>query len=188
MMNSIKGTLIWWRKMAGVVNRPLPFFCWQADARIKIIKLFYYFSLPSCQQSSILSTENNPYKIWKKGGPPNVRNQLVELQTWQNPCQFCIIWSFLNQLVKWVKKFWKHNKIVKNAGVAQLVEHLTRNEKVTCSSHATSSKTPSGFCQRGFLLPIWSTMVNRTFWRYIFKNWPLALPSGRGIMSPPKRK
>ena len=28
----------------------------------------------------------------------------------------------------------------KIAGVAQLVEHLTRNEKVTCSSHATSSK------------------------------------------------
>ena len=26
------------------------------------------------------------------------------------------------------------------AGVAQSVEHLTRNEKVTCSSHATSSK------------------------------------------------
>ena len=36
------------------------------------------------------------------------------------------------------------------AGVAQSVEHLTRNEKVTCSSHATSSKTSlapvSGAC------------------------------------------
>lgn len=26
------------------------------------------------------------------------------------------------------------------AGVAQLVEHFTRNEKVTCSSHATGSR------------------------------------------------
>ena len=24
-----------------------------------------------------MSTENNPYKIWEKGGPPNVRNAQV---------------------------------------------------------------------------------------------------------------
>ena len=33
------------------------------------------------------------------------------------------------------------------AGVAQSVEHLTRNEKVTCSSHATSSKASVQFGQ-----------------------------------------
>ena len=30
---------------------------------------------------------------------------------------------------------------INNAGVAQLVVHLIRNQKVTCSSHATSSMT-----------------------------------------------
>ena len=36
--------------------------------------------------------------------------------------------------------FFRLKNNPKNAGVAQSVEHLTRNEKVTCSSHATSSK------------------------------------------------
>ncbi len=35
--------------------------------------------------------------------------------------------------------------VLNDAGVAQSVEHLTRNEKVTCSSHATSSTVKDAF-------------------------------------------
>lgn len=45
-------------------------------------------------------------------------------------------------------------QICKNglAGVAQLVEHLTRNEKVACSSHVTSSKKKDTLCVSFFLV------------------------------------
>ena len=54
------------------------------------------------------------------------------------------------------------------AGVAQLVEHLTRNEKVTCSSHATSSIT---FFERTSLIDIVSI---RDVW-FIHRSKPLIL-------------
>ena len=46
----------------------------------------------------------------------------------------------------------KSSNFIKIAGVAQQVEHLTRNEKVTCSNHATSSIKKSVSCGCGFLL------------------------------------
>ena len=38
-----------------------------------------------------------------------------------------------------------------DAGIAQSVEHFTRNEGVVCSSHITSSIKPALQCKAGFL-------------------------------------
>ena len=39
----------------------------------------------------------------------------------------------------------RYNKLAYDASVAQSVVHLTRNEKVACSSHVTSSIKTPGF-------------------------------------------
>ena len=47
-----------------------------------------------------------------------------------------------------------------NASVAQSVVHLTRNEKVACSSQVTSSiKTPDFFWKSGVFLTFWHSKI-----------------------------
>lgn len=68
-----------------------------------------------------------------------------------------------------------YNKRACDASVAQSVVHLTRNEKVACSSQVTSSTKTAGFSEKSaVLLTFWgglkaSQIGLALIWRYFFE-------------------
>lgn len=68
-----------------------------------------------------------------------------------------------------------YNKRACDASVAQSVVHLTRNEKVACSSQVTSSrKTPGFLVKPGVFITFWgglkaSQIGLALIWRYFFE-------------------
>lgn len=68
-----------------------------------------------------------------------------------------------------------YNKRACDASVAQSVVHLTRNEKVACSSQVTSSSKTAGFnAKSAVLLTFWgglkaSQIGLALIWRYFFE-------------------
>ncbi len=70
-----------------------------------------------------------------------------------------------------------YNKRACDASVAQSVVHLTRNEKVACSSQVTSSSKTAGFSEKSaVLLTFWgdlkaSQIGLALIWRYFFEGF-----------------
>ena len=89
--------------------------------------------MASCQQNRILSTENNPYKIWEKGGPPNVRNQQVaeHQESWNALKTLCFLETVAAPKTDFVSCLClipeKMGCLSLYAGIAQSVERRTRN-------------------------------------------------------------
>lgn len=70
-----------------------------------------------------------------------------------------------------------YNKRACDASVAQSVVHLTRNEKVACSSQVTSSSKTAGFnAKSAVLLTFWGGLEGpkiglALIWRYFFEGF-----------------
>ena len=99
--------------------------------------------------------------------------------------EFCPVACRKENSIDFSKTFGYNKLAIKSASVAQSVVHLTRNEKVACSSHVTSSRTGSVLLpvfvikkpsrklfREGILIPLPSLPESFAEWRADHRRFP----------------